>query len=650
MRGTGKLIVFEGLDGSGKSTQVRILSEFLKKEGYNVVVTEWNSSRIISKVLKRAKRARMLDPISFSVLHASDFIARLENIIIPSLQEGDIVIADRYIYTALARDRARGARNSWIENIYMMAPVPDISIYCWIPPEEALKRVVSKNKGGLPKYYEAGMDIYPNLSPYDAFLKFQSDMERYYDGLLREGKLVKVDMTKSVEETAEEVRKYVIPILQERRKGSVWSYKKKSPRLIRGSSMSSLEKHGLPGKIIAIEGVPGSGTSLQSSLLHDMLRVLGIECQIISLDRSWISSQAMDRAITKDMLSPLTRLMISASEIAFHIYQIALPILERGGVVIWDRYIISILAEAIAREVPPPFLMGFPHNITLRPDLIIYISLPYEKAVDRVEGGSIGWAMEGGKRYRRGFFKVMEDLAAKEGCAVVDGDGTKDVVFERILRAVEPMIPHLRYTEKIDPALSEVVRLFQRCNPHHSHSWKVHDLALSIFDGLQDLHGLGDRERRILSYAAILHDIGYSVGASNHNEHTYDIIINEEFSELSQEDQDLVAVVAYMHRGKWEDWDFRYLVDLEGEEQLIARKLASILRIADGLDSEDRQVVYGVRCYLDEKRVCHIDLRSLSWATPEKARAFYKSDLFHMTYGVPLVIEWNKIERKEDPL
>jgi dTMP kinase len=645
LRGGGKLIVFEGLDGSGKSTQVRILSEFLRGKGYNVVVTEWNSSRVISKVLKRAKRARMLDPISFSMFHAADFIARLESVIIPSLQEGDIVIADRYIYTALARDRARGARSSWIENIYYMAPIPDISIYCWVSPEEALKRVISKNRRGIPKYYEAGMDIHPELSPKKAFLLFQSEMERYYDELLRDGKLVKVDMTRSVEETANEIRELVIPIIEG--KGRRWSYKTGgSSWTAKGPFTNNLEKHGLPGKIIAVEGVPGSGTTLQSSMLHDALRMSGVECQIIGLDRSWISSQAMDIAISSDILSPLTRLMISASEMAFHTYQIALPILKRGGVVIWDRYLISILAEAMARGVPRSFLRDFPHNITFKPDLMLYISMPYEKAIDRMGGGSIGWAMEGGRRYRRGFFKIMEELARREGCVVVDGDETKEEVFGRILKAVEPLIPQLGFAGGPDPALSEVIGLFQRCNPHHAHSWKVHDLALSIFDGIRDLHGLGDRERRILSYAAILHDIGYCIGASNHNEHTMEIITETDFSELDPEDKELMAVVAYMHRGRWDDWDFRYLVDLEGEAQAVAMKLASILRIADGLDCEDRQVVHGVRCYVDEKNICHVDLRSLSWATPEKARAFYKSDLFHMTYGVPLVIEWNGMERK----
>ncbi|TLY32446.1 MAG: dTMP kinase [Ignavibacteria bacterium] len=155
----GRLIVFEGLDGAGKTTQIELLARDLRKKAFPVVITTWNSSRLISKAIKRAKKAKLLTPYLYSTLHAADFMYRLENIIMPALQEGAIVIADRYAYTALARDLSRNVDRRWVESLYALAPTPDLAFYCTASVEETLGRIVDRNGGNPPGYYESGMDV-----------------------------------------------------------------------------------------------------------------------------------------------------------------------------------------------------------------------------------------------------------------------------------------------------------------------------------------------------------------------------------------------------------------------------------------------------------------------------------------------------------
>ena len=127
----GKLIVVEGVDGSGKSTQLDLLRNWLISRGQSVIFTEWNSSRLISKTIKQAKRSNSLIPNTFSLLHATDFADRLENIIIPALKAGLVVLADRYCFTAFARDVARGVDREWVRNLYGFSVRPDGAFYAF---------------------------------------------------------------------------------------------------------------------------------------------------------------------------------------------------------------------------------------------------------------------------------------------------------------------------------------------------------------------------------------------------------------------------------------------------------------------------------------------------------------------------------------
>lgn len=179
----GKLIVVEGVDGSGKSTQLSLLRNWLESRGQSVIFTEWNSSKLISKTIKQAKRSNSLIPVTFSILHATDFADRLENIIIPALKAGLIVLADRYCFTAFARDVARGVDKDWVRNLYGFAIRPNGAFYFQVPVEVSLQRIANSR---LPGFYEAGMDVGLSPDPKESYQMFQSIIINEYDKMISE--------------------------------------------------------------------------------------------------------------------------------------------------------------------------------------------------------------------------------------------------------------------------------------------------------------------------------------------------------------------------------------------------------------------------------------------------------------------------------
>ena len=154
---SGKLIAVEGLDGSGKSTQIYLVKRWLEMQNMKVFFTEWNSSDLVKKVTKRGKKEQLLTPTTFSLIHCTVFADRYERQIWPLLRAGFIVLADRYMYTAFARDVVRGCSHNWVRNLYSFAVEPDITFFFKVPLETALDRILS----GRPqlKYFEAGMDL-----------------------------------------------------------------------------------------------------------------------------------------------------------------------------------------------------------------------------------------------------------------------------------------------------------------------------------------------------------------------------------------------------------------------------------------------------------------------------------------------------------
>jgi dTMP kinase len=186
----GFLIAFEGPDGSGKTTQRKLFKDWLRDEGFEVTTTKWNSSALIKPIIKARKQARVLDQQEFCLLHAADFRHRMQTEVIPALVEGRTVVADRFLFTALARDAARGLDLDWLLHVYSPLYWPDAVFYFSVSPETSGKRIASTRS---PKYYEAGQDITNIEDPHESYQKFIGRVIQEYEALSTVFNFVKVD-------------------------------------------------------------------------------------------------------------------------------------------------------------------------------------------------------------------------------------------------------------------------------------------------------------------------------------------------------------------------------------------------------------------------------------------------------------------------
>lgn len=208
----GKLFIVEGIDGSGKSTQLDLLEKWIRSLGYCVYFSAWNSSPLVHETTRAAKANRLLSPMTFSLIHAADFADRLERAILPPLRAGAIVLADRYIYTAFARDVSRGVDGQYVRRNYSFAPKPTGAFYFRVPLKEALDRILA----GRPelKYYEAGMDLNLSEDPYKSFELFQARILEQYEQMIAEYGLWVIDATLPIAEQQSRMRDLVRPHLE----------------------------------------------------------------------------------------------------------------------------------------------------------------------------------------------------------------------------------------------------------------------------------------------------------------------------------------------------------------------------------------------------------------------------------------------------
>src|ERR1700686_4941610 len=200
----GRLIVVEGIDGSGKSTQLSLLSQWLRLRGFAVAFSEWNSSPLVRETTRRGKKKNMFTPVTFSLIHATDFADRLERYIVPLLKAGAVVCADRYAYTAFARDVVRGVSRRWVRNLYRFAVRPNLTFYFRVPLEVAIGRIL----GGRDaiKYYEAGMDLGLSGNVQESFRLFQGRILDEYEAMIDEVGFHVIDATGSIEEQHQTMR------------------------------------------------------------------------------------------------------------------------------------------------------------------------------------------------------------------------------------------------------------------------------------------------------------------------------------------------------------------------------------------------------------------------------------------------------------
>jgi dTMP kinase len=203
----GRLIAVEGVDGSGKSTQIDLLHKWLVGLGCRVFFSEWNSSPLVMEATKKAKRRLLLTPTTFCLIHATDFADRYERQILPMLRAGYIVLCDRYVYTSYARDKARGCDPAWLREVYGFAQPPDITFWYHVPVETALDRLTKSRKE--PNYFEAGMDLGLSLDLREGFRIFQDRITRNYAQMVEEFRFVTMDATLPIHHQQQAARKLV---------------------------------------------------------------------------------------------------------------------------------------------------------------------------------------------------------------------------------------------------------------------------------------------------------------------------------------------------------------------------------------------------------------------------------------------------------
>jgi dTMP kinase len=207
----GKLIVVEGADGSGRSTQIARLVEWLEGCGHATVQVGLKRSTLVSEELDKAQTGNILSRTTLSLFYATDFADQLENIILPALKAGFIVLADRYIYTLMARDMVRGMDEAWLKNLYGVALEPDTVFYLKVPPEELVQRNFAKNMS--LDYWESGMDIGLSRDMFDSFLQYQHAMEKTFKYLQTIYGFTIVDGMRSADAISAELQKKIEAVL-----------------------------------------------------------------------------------------------------------------------------------------------------------------------------------------------------------------------------------------------------------------------------------------------------------------------------------------------------------------------------------------------------------------------------------------------------
>src|SRR5678815_962644 len=203
----GRLIAVEGLDGSGKSTQIYLLQRWLELQGLKVYFSEWNSSELVKSATSKGKKRELLTPTTFSLIHATDFADRYERHLAPLLRAGYLVLCDRYIFTAFARDVVRGCPPEWVRGLYDFAALPDLTFFFKADLGVSLQRILD----GRPqlKYFEAGMDLRLSTDLYESFRIFQGRMLEQYLSMSTEFNFLVMDANQHVEKQQAVVRELV---------------------------------------------------------------------------------------------------------------------------------------------------------------------------------------------------------------------------------------------------------------------------------------------------------------------------------------------------------------------------------------------------------------------------------------------------------
>lgn len=224
----GRLIAVEGIDGSGKSTQIYLLKRWLELQGLKVFFTEWNSSVLVKAATSKGKKRELLSPTTFSLIHATDFADRYERQLLPLLRAGYIVLCDRYVFTAFARDIVRGCRPEWVRGIYDFAALPDMTFFFKAPLEVSLSRILDSRPE--LKYFEAGMDLGLSNDITESFRIFQGRILEQYLAMSTEFQFLLMDASQKIEPQQAVMRDLVDARI------NLSSFRRRDPTVARKSS------------------------------------------------------------------------------------------------------------------------------------------------------------------------------------------------------------------------------------------------------------------------------------------------------------------------------------------------------------------------------------------------------------------------------
>lgn len=200
----GRLIAVEGIDGSGKSTQIYLVKRWLEQQRLKVYLSEWNSSELVKSATSRGKKTNLLTPTTFSLIHATDFADRYERHLVPLLRAGYLVLCDRYVFTAFARDVVRGCPPDWVRGVYGFAALPDLTCFFRSTLEVSLQRILDGRRE--LKYFEAGMDLRLSPDTYESYRIFQGRLLEQYLAMSREFAFHVIDANQPVESQQTVVR------------------------------------------------------------------------------------------------------------------------------------------------------------------------------------------------------------------------------------------------------------------------------------------------------------------------------------------------------------------------------------------------------------------------------------------------------------
>jgi dTMP kinase len=627
----GYLIVFEGMGGAGKTTQIELLANRLREKGLPVMIANWHASRLISKGIKRAKKAQLLTPCLHSALRAADFIYRLENIIMPALHEGAIVIADRYAYTQLARAVSRDVGRRWAESLYAFAPKPDLAFSCIASGE-----------------------------PYRFLGEFQARVADEYDRIRKDFGLIEIDTTLSIPEVQHSVTSVVEEALkkwnQHRDRIDSAGY----PHIAQTGLKRSAGKdavaipgpHSYPGRFVVIESADKHAVVRQANLLYNELVAQRYDVRLASLGNSWVATEIEQKAPGKKGLSLPAKVLLSAAEIALYYEGVILPALRSGALVIMDGYLSGLSTSAVANGLDPGWFAPMVEVFRIRPDCTILLDVALRDVMRKKSlrptanmFGSLTDGPGGAVAVSSKVIDLYRELADAETWCKVSPAGSEKEVHRQILAVLaRTILPPLGCSSE-DRSLREVLDLLSHYDHEFDHPRKVAELAGSLFDQTQVLHGYGERERALLVYGAMLHDVGHALSQSRHEEFTFEAIMRHTFAAISEHERELIANIAYLHRQPVATLNFEHLSRLDDSGQLLVKRLAALLRIADALDESGKRVVHDVRC-TEEPGTVMIDLHAVPKALEERTAVSRQADLFKLVYQKDIVVVRNRLEKR----